>query len=165
MKEYTKVKSSEVCYKYTKGLVVDILSLYRKLIERRPLMHNLLQFKDIKIETKHDSIFFATELHRLEHCTYCGDDNIGLHGKKVLSVKHILQDEPCTIIISRQRYICRECGRTFVLPSTPLSDINVSHRITNHAATVIKEKASSHSQRYLAEKYKISRTVIKKIIE
>lgn len=129
-------------------------------------MNRNLGLKDILIISQNNERdCIAKEVDSPSYCPHCNSDSFVLFGYKKLNIKHIFEDLPYSILVNRQRYRCKSCSHTFTLDISLLTDIDISHRMTISCVNYLRKKSTTMSQRQLAERYNISKTVIQKILK
>lgn len=104
------------------------------------MLLNLPSIKVIKTdENDHDYYVYAEAVEMPQQCPECNWCFFYGHGTK----EHLVMDTPIHgkrvgILLTRNRYKCRKCNKTFF---QPCSDISEKHRATNRLVKYIEEKA------------------------
>ena len=97
-------------------------------------------------------------------CPYCNSKNIVKNGARYRKIKYIpIQNYNVELELTIQRYICKDCKKTFSLSTNIVSDnSNISNNLKYTIALELKENLTLTS---IAKRYNISVTSVQRIMD
>lgn len=107
-------------------------------------MLNLPGYKTLSVEqTKDDYTIKAEPTEGTEACPFCHDpEDLVKFGSKLQEFRDApMRGKPVTIIVDRQRYRCKNCGRTH---SVPLPHLDDKRNMTLRLVDYIRQQALKH---------------------
>ena len=87
------------------------------------------------------NFFFVTLVSRGNFCPVCHTFSKKVHGYKDKKIKHsILLKEPFTVIYHQRRYICPQCGKTFIERCPFISsNTKISQKTIHNTLSLLKD--------------------------
>lgn len=114
----------------------------------------MIKYKSIRItgitESADTITINATEIPpKTIRCVQCGADKYQLYGTRQRQYKDMPhKGKPVTIMLTRQRYRCKQCKRTF---DAPAPDLHPAHRCTNRLYEYIIASATDQTNTSIAQ--------------
>ena len=118
------------------------------------IITNFLQLKDlnltftenkiIKISNTDTICVYGTLKNRPKTCHCCGGSHINIHSYKLCTIKLMpISGHNAVLKLNKQRYICKDCGKTFIA-KTSIVDRNcfISNKVKQAAVISSKETVS-----------------------
>jgi len=95
-------------------------------------------------------------------CPHCGSiSKLVRYGKRVQRFRDLpFHVKPVSIVVQRRRYLCKDCGKTFL---EPLPDMDAHHRATNRLVARIRRAARRRSFVSIAAEVGLSEGSIRNI--
>lgn len=114
-------------------------------------------------ENKHDYRIIAGYLTLPKKCLHCQSDRISRNGtRKALFMDVPVHGKRVGIEVSRQRYVCQVCKKTF---SQPLPDINDKRDATNRLVKYIRDWSLRRTFASVADEVGVAENTVKNIFE
>lgn len=100
-------------------------------------------------------LYFQLAMARPSRCPYCGKDNVVINDKKTVVIHHgYVEGMPLSLVITKRRFKCRSCHKTFV-EATPRASKRA--RVSNDTKVlIIQELTTSVTYKSIAAKHGIS---------
>lgn len=137
------------------------------------IITNFLQLKDpnliftenkiIKINNIDTICVYGTLENRPKTCRCCGSSRINIQGHKLSTIKLMpISGHNAVLKLNKQRYICKDCGKTFVA-KTSIVDENcyISNKVKQAAVIASKETVS---EKHIAKELNISHSTVNREI-
>ena len=137
------------------------------------IITNFLQLKDpnliftenkiIKINNIDTICVYGTLENRPNTCYCCGSSHINIHSYKLSTIKLMpISGHNAVLKLNKQRYICKDCGKTFIA-KTSIVDENcyISNKVKQAAVIASKETVS---EKHIAKELNISHSTVNREI-
>lgn len=121
------------------------------------------QYKIIEERENISDYLFLVEYDQPASCPFCGFLFLDKHGRK----EKIYMDEPIGrrrvgIQVSRQRYKCQQCGKTFI---QELPEMDDEHEMTTRLVKYIEQEAFMMTFADLSKRVAVSERTVKRVFD
>ena len=119
--------------------------------------------KIIKINSIDTICVYGTLKNRPKTCHSCGGSHINIHSYKLCTIKLMpISGHNAVLKLNKQRYICKDCGKTFIA-KTSIVDKNcfISNKVKQAAVISSKETVS---EKHIAKELNISHSTVNREI-
>lgn len=137
------------------------------------IITNFLQLKDpnliftenkiIKINNIDTICVYGTLENRPKTCYCCGSSHINIHSYKLSTIKLMpISGHNAVLKLNKQRYICKDCGKTFIAKTSIVDDnCCISNKLKQAAVIASKETVS---EKHIAKELNISHSTVNREI-
>ena len=113
---------------------------------------------------KISSTLYVVLKHYDGQCPHCKSENLYVKEKVTSKVNHsLLSNRNLTVFVTKRRYLCRECHKTFV---QPLSIVNKRSRISNQVKNnIVYDLFKMETLTAIAKRYDVSLMTVLRLLD